>query len=431
MKKLFISIAVTAIAAASSCSGKVSLEPLPECYDGYLDERISEIKASLSNSRSSETFIYFTDTHAVKDERTVTPQILTKAIKSLKVKDVVFGGDATMTSMQCTDKNDIDLSWEKTNATSAAVKAAGASYYPVRGNHEITSGTIMPEHKGFTYSEENIYNIVMAPTRDEKIVEKGDTTCNYYFDNRRSRIRHIVVDPYSAADEDLEVRYGIAMEHNDDAAEWVGHCVETLPEGWHIILFIHQGLNPITGYSDYGNCRAIRDIVNANTDKFTMVLHGHVHKDCETFENGVFHVCSTSCLYYEDKMNIFGKDDRTFGTTNENAIDVVDFNPEGGRIDFHRIGGGYSRLFNITPIEMSSGESICLEPHMKNVDGWKIYDCEGLHCTSWADWSDAYCDNFHAVCEDGRITALAPGEAIAAAIDTTSRAREYFYIVVK
>ncbi|MCQ2143867.1 MAG: hypothetical protein MJY56_07350, partial [Bacteroidales bacterium] len=203
-------------------------------------------------------------------------------------------------------------------------------------------------------------------------------------------------------------------------------------EGWKAVILLHQRLNKATGCCDFMNMRGVLELVNNAPEKVALVLHGHTHKDAETFENGVPHVSTTSCLYNESKGTIFGGVERLINTPDESALDVVDVNVKKGRINMWRVGFGYNRLINTTPKPVKAGESLKLKPSLKHVDSWKIYDADGLIVHSWVGWeTDAVLENKYATLEGSSLKALAPGEVVVVATDETAKSREYFYIVVE
>jgi len=397
-------------------------------------EQISAISSRLNkDNHQTDRFVFFADTHSEKAELCLTPVVIDEILGKVDVKNVVFGGDFCMTLNNCANKEDLDRSVVKFKKNVDATYARGGHFYTIRGNHDMTTGTINPEHPGWTYSQSHVYSTLMGFSKNSPYTECGDGTCNYYFDNEQAKIRHIVIDPYSSADENLVKRYGIAMENASSAAEWCRKSFETLPQGWKAVVMLHQGLNGMTGFSDFGNCDATLKVVEANADKVALVLHGHVHKDAEAFQKGILHVATTACLYKESKADLFGLAKRIPGTKDECAIDVAEIDVNASKVNFHRVGFGYDRFINTKAIELSAGGRFALSSSLKNVTSWKIYDADGVHVRTWHDW-DKYCiiDNNHAVLEGTTVVAKdMPGEVVVVATDEDAKSREYFYVVVK
>ena len=424
MKKSLAILAAILLLAACAPKGA-------ETTDFSCTAKLEKIKKNLS--KTGDKFVYFCDTHTEKEEECATPFILDTILSAIPVDKVIFGGDFCMTSDNCATKEDVDCSVANFTKNVEVVKGHGVNFYCLRGNHDMTTGTINPEHVGFTYSQRHVHETIMGFCEGSPLVESDDLSCSLYFDKPEASLRYILLDPYSSTEEDEFVRYGQKMEFAGAATDWCKKCLESLPEGWKAVILVHQGLNKATGCCDFNNLHGVLELVNANPEKVAMVLHGHTHKDAETFENGVLHVCTTSCIYHQSKGDLFGAVCRRRNTPDESALDVVDINIPEGKINMWRIGFGHDRLININPIKVKSGETLRLKPSLKNVDEWKIYDADGIHVSKWYGWeNDAVTDNNHAILEEGaRLVAFTPGEVVAVATDSKARSREYFYIVVE
>ncbi len=387
---------------------------------------------SPQSASRTDRFVYFTDAHVDVRIPNSTGNVLDSVLRNNEVSRVVFGGDATMTTSACRTKADIDKSLEMFGDYVKVARRHNCEFLPLRGNHEITTGTVDTSVPGYTYSQQYVYETVMGWAEGADIVEMGNGTCNYYFESLDAKMRYIVLDPYASAGEDLEQRYGINIECMQDATNWLRDCIATLPEDWKAVVLIHQGMNKCTGISDYGNCSGMLRIVNANADKVVMVLHGHLHKDVETFENGVLHVGTTCSNWGQAVADIWGKPVRERGTDTESAVDVVSIDLDNSRIEMHRYGGGYNRNFNLTPIRMAVGETFKLESNLGRVYKWTLYDADGIHAKVWTNWeNDAYYTNRYATLEEDTVTAVRRGDAVAIATDEISKTREYFYITIE
>jgi len=420
MNKILIPILALG-AALSACA--------PAAPETPYSEKIETIKKNLS--KNGDHFIFFCDTHTEKHLGCVTPSIIDEALGKLPVDKVIFGGDFCMTLNGCANKEDLDTSIEKFEENIAATKAHGCDFYCIRGNHDMTTGTINPDDAGYTYSQSYVHTKIMGWSEGSPLVESEDLSCNYYVDSPEKSIRYIILDPYSGPDEDEFVRYGIRMNFAGASRDWCEESLKTLPEGWKAVVLLHQGLNKATGCCDYRNMRGVLELVSDNSDKVALVLHGHVHKDSETFEKGVLHVSTTSCLYNESKGDLFGAVSRSIDSTDESALDVVDIDLAKGRINMWRLGFGYDRLINITPKNVKVGDTLRIKPSLKKVDSWKIYDADGIIVSSWVGWeNDAITENKYATLEGDRVNAVAPGEVVVVATDEAAKSREYFHILV-
>ncbi|MCQ2143381.1 MAG: hypothetical protein MJY56_04865, partial [Bacteroidales bacterium] len=200
MKKILI--AALALATLCSCAPKTPETPY--------SNKLESIRKNLS--KGGDYFVYFCDTHTDKEESCVTPEVLDEILTKVPVEKVIFGGDFCMTLNRCANKEDLDRSVVNFRKNVAVAKDHGCAFYAVRGNHDITTGTINPEHEGYTYSQAYVHETIMGFSEGDSFVESEDLSCNYYVDCPENSLRYIILDPYSSPEEDVVARYRIKME---------------------------------------------------------------------------------------------------------------------------------------------------------------------------------------------------------------------------
>ncbi|MCQ2143582.1 MAG: metallophosphoesterase, partial [Bacteroidales bacterium] len=375
---LMIFAGVLALAACTP-SSKPDTPSTPEIK---LIEPYKTFVSRMSTDPEADHFIYFADQHTECNKDYSTHGVINDILTYIPTDKVVFGGDYVMTTSQCQTKDHVDQSIERFKECVTATNNHKSHFFAVRGNHEITTGSTSTSVKGWTYGQKFVYKQIMDFSKGAEYVEMGNGTCNYYFEKASAKIRYIVLDPYSSDDFNPEVRYGIAMQHNADCQAWLKSSIESMPEGWHAVVFVHQGLNKIS-ISDYGNLKEVRAYINAHADKVKMVVTGHCHKDGETFENGVLHVQVTSANPWQALGDFFGPKSRTYGDYSETAVDLFDLDFKNGIVKAFRFGGGYSRNYHIDPIKIKAGETATLSPITQYTGKWLIYAAESLPAESW------------------------------------------------
>lgn len=316
----------------------------PTYYDEYMNNRIAEIKSHDTDTGcNGEQFIFITDYHEVNN--TCYSPFLSKLIMdNTAVNAVFFGGDAidstnSVNEMKTKLKEFADT-WDS---------VSGNKFFPIIGNHEFYSNwqNEGAYKGGITLSE--VYSYLSK--RRENCMGGYDGIASYFFDNHAQKIRHILV----GCDYDGRIK----LEQN----KWVMQTLVDTPNDYDIVIMTHWALDvdtsgvssiserftPIANACDaYNNKSSFNYSDNSynyvsKNGRVICAISGHYHADGYATTTGGIPVIATTCDAYKMEYTSL---ERTKGTTNEQAFDVVSIDRINRKVYTTRIGAGKDRIFN-------------------------------------------------------------------------------------
>lgn len=296
---------------------------LPSYWTEYLDDKIPDIKDNIvSVGNHGDTFMLVTDTHW-ENNRKKSPAVMKYLKDKTNISFSVNCGDliqGTATADEALDLLD-DYNEQIKNVE---------PFYCVRGNHDTNMDGA---YQTGEITEGQFYAIV-----DKPIESFVDTKQKPYFykDNESQKIRYIFVDSEKGVDIN---------------ATWIGNVVANTPSGYSIVVFSHYLFTgkPSTDTTPLEVSSQGQLIINAidgnkpETVTVVGIFAGHVHRDYYTHSTSGYLLVATTC----DANAAYGFDpdnpNRTEGTVEEQAIDVVSINTTNRTVEIIRIGAGLSR----------------------------------------------------------------------------------------
>ena len=285
----------------------------------YLWNKMARIQELIEAcSGNGDLFIFITDEHFDNSEMK-SPAIINFLDKHMNIPRLFSGGDM----------HEDGPSYEMVELLKKAFH--GKQYYVV-GNHEY-----LP--KGEKENDDNTIGYAYYMYNDEIV---GNPERHYYFvNNNQQKIRYIILNAFKEVDSQ-----GIAQNgYTEDQIAWLRDVALDVETGWTILIFTHL-LYQIGMSTDVLSIwdTNIRDVIEGYNGNGTIaaVFQGHTHRDrYHIMSNGV-PVIITTC----DKNRVWTYDgspdinvDRSSGTTNEQAFDVVVLNKTLRQINCVRIGG--------------------------------------------------------------------------------------------
>lgn len=264
-----------------------------------------------------------------------------------------------------------------------------------------------------------------------------------FFDEPIEQVRYLICDGQSEAGIETgdyawgnDFAYGISRPQ----LEWIKReALLTIPDGYTLVVFIHEGITDITypsGYSEYQDFSELlisfankegvfKGVYPSNVDVFS----GHQHQDLQTFKNGVLHITTANDCRGDD-VNcslLIEPVARERNSINEQLFDYVVLDCHNDMVKCFRIGGGYDRFFHLHSIFMRAGDKITIEPSLSPVS-FNSYNAEGqLWDESTKRWNVV--NDIVTVDDKGNVAAQQPGEAVVFAKDENNN-KEFFNIKV-
>ena len=224
------------------------------------------------------------------------------------------------------------------------------------GNHEYNSTEKL--------SWAQIHTLINS--RAEKYMDDLDTFGDYYFDNKATKTRYIFMG--------CSIRGTADVMMDNAQIAWFLRTLQTVPENYSIILFIHRilkftfdtddeeivvspsedgayivnGINAYVGRTTYTYDGNVYDYSNA-TGTFICVFTGHSHYDAYYEAAVPIIMTTTDCCPKRhtgyDWQNETWEYDSVPGTVDEQAFDVVTIDKLNRKIYCTRIGYGTDRVF--------------------------------------------------------------------------------------
>lgn len=320
---------------------------IPSYYKNHTDTKIGVINA-LDNVDIQ--FAFVTDMHYPTNAEN-SPALIHYIDKRIPLNFIVQNGDVLN---QLASKSEAIQFISEFNS----MFSFDENYYPVIGNHEYN------DPSGDSESIRLSMKQVRLATYGKKRDIIADDYTAYYFDDEPTKCRYYFIGCGRNA-----------LLYDEDVA-WLTHSLTTIPDGYGVIVFSHSGLTYDSSYNPTGVigkinriCDALLAVANrvssfhsyigvdewldfSNLNATPIgVFSGHVHFDgyyqyTNANYNGYIYVIATTCDAYGTQ--VVGSEDRSAGTKNEQAFDIVSVDKSNRKIYMTRIGAGDDRTFTIS-----------------------------------------------------------------------------------
>lgn len=318
---------------------------IPAYYESHMESKVDAILA-LDNVDIQVGFI--TDEHFPSNAQN-SPDLLHYLWEKVPMDFIVNNGDVLTQAESKADAMKFITQFNQ------LFDFAGNNYFPVIGNHEHDNAN------GSSLSTQLSLKQVQLSSYSKIRNAIFSNYTAYYFDDDVSKCRY----------------YFIGTKQNsqlyDEDVGWVIHTFLTIPDGYGVIVYSHAGLKYDENYAVTGVqvkinsiCNALLALANKASNYHSTigaseyldfstvnaipvaVFSGHVHFDgyyqySASAYNGYIYVIATTCDAYGSQ--VVGSVDRTAGTVNEQAFDVISIDKTNRLITMTRIGGGSDRTF--------------------------------------------------------------------------------------
>ena len=231
-------------------------------------------------------------------------------------------------------------------------------------------------------------------------------------------------------------------EYLANTLNWLATALTGTPADYDVVVLSHYAATVATGSTfipDFNrmllayNAKANTNINNNQYDfsnvqgKVLAYISGHTHKNLQSFSAGVTHICTACDAKYSENPYMNEKPySRGQETKTEQLFDFIQIDKAANMICCKRIGAGYDRYFHTQQNSVRNGNSITLETTMLSDDlTWGCYDND-----AWVTKTDkTQITSSRVTVSNGVVSAIAIGEAVVYAIDTTGN-REFFEVIV-
>ena len=296
----------------------------------YLDDKISIIRSLMAQANGNyDAFIFCTDMHWRLNARN-SPSLMRYIADRVNLPRLFVGGDLA-------DGINIDV-----------LRALRETYtgriYHTTGNHEYMNYF---EEDGVMVSREIGAGDVWAHVHGHMTdAVSGSRQRGYYYaDNPTQQMRYIVLSVY----ED-----GPAWKLEQDQLDWLQATLDSLPIGYHAVVFTHMFLDLNDSYEGFipSFAQPIADICDSHANQVACILSGHAHQDAMCRTAAGIPAFVTTCDKYQPYT---GEEEmlanRVAGTITEQAFDVVIIDKHNRIVSAVRIGCP-ARVVDDTSVEV-------------------------------------------------------------------------------
>lgn len=301
---------------------------LPDYY--YENDYIQGIAAAISSHDSNcsgvngDLLAFITDVHWATNWKK-SPQLLEWLADNTSLRNVFFGGDAIT---KYDTKAEAKAEYDKFRDTLSNFKSF--AWRPVIGNHEFNNPGATSAQMPETLSASEAFALVYG--ENENIINVIDDYA-YYIDNKTAKIRYIFVGASYTS------QIPVAVQNDVIAA------LNALPVGYQVLVISHVGLvaESLTIDSTFQPIVDKLDLMQTS-ENVIGVISGHRHVDGSVTTSAGTNIIATTCDgYVEHSSSLLT---RTYGTTTEQAFDVVQIDKTNRKIYLTRVGAGSDREFD-------------------------------------------------------------------------------------
>ena len=311
---------------------------LPSYYDTYLAGKIEDVNDVNETFVNGISFVFITDSHWQANAG-YSGALARKIVENTSACLVIHGGDF---APAYGSEDDLDVSIQRTREFVDVV--GKENIFICRGNHDFTIKYNRDSDDGVTKPVSVAYDVLTRNSEWHANVPSGELY--FSIDNASQKTRIICLN---TSETQHAGGWGIQLSITQTQLDWL--TAQILEHNdWNIIVVSHVCLNHEAEF--YEMFEPVVDILSAAQahsgdflgweGKIICSLSGHSHIDLTKFYGGVRYIATTSDAYYSD-----GGWDRTQGTTNEQAFDVVSIDFINSQVHLTRIGAGNDRNYSL------------------------------------------------------------------------------------
>lgn len=317
-------------------------KPIPSYYIPHLvDKEATILTRGEMSALNGDSFVFFSDYH-MEGNIEHSPALIKHIIDNTHTRFVMFGGDSINNGY---DQNGNDNTENVRNRFLDFKEKFNFlplwKFRKVIGNHEWNNPALKEDHTPELTSEQvHLY----YAKEDEEFNVFSPNRMSFYFDNKTQKIRYFgmgcLKDAYIPT----------------DSLHWLFEQFEELPADYAVVIFGHKMISqdglPIANSKLSSGFDVLKTggsyTYDNQTYNFTAhdvlgVFSGDIHHDALVYTTGGIPFIATTCDCYSREA---GGLDRTVGTINEQAFDVVNIDRTNRKIHMTRIGSGEDREIN-------------------------------------------------------------------------------------
>lgn len=423
-------------------------ENIPNYYNDYLDSISMKILSKITNSGIGfDGFFFVTDSHTGSNALR-SGHLIAELMARTGIGKGIFGGDIVIANIENDYSNCCKHIFNP-------IKKAGVLLV-AKGNHDFNCPMSDSGKPDIALTQQSSVNMLRG-WNDKKIISNdNDSECCYgYYDEPAKKLRYIILDTTDYVHDTSIAWSNENYRISDTQFFWiVDNAILTTPAEYGLVFIAHCPMTKNTGIgSDWtGINGTYQDIVkimeginnkepsitlrsksynllNLNNVDVICMINGHMHKDMQTYQNGVLHITTANDSLSPDlPKSPFFHDfipPRQINTIYEQLFDAYIVDRSKKTVETIRFGAGFDRTFNLKNIKINVGEETSLQSKFTNISRWVSYDNDSA---TQEDGVIEYTSNVVSV-SNGNIHALTRGEATVFAEDA-SQNKEFFYISV-
>ena len=351
---------------------------LPKLSDKYAtsftkaeDELISKVRDNID--AKTVVFLLISDTHASDDATYEQAVFARKLAERIGVDAIVHLGDM----IDENPKSGNDGSLDRLRKYMEGTASSNIPFLHTIGHHEKYGSVIYPSNEAdFKYylTNDQVAGLTVREyDKYLKAVRDPQNVFNYYVDFDFQQLRCLFVDS-------VHMRWGF----DDNTISWIKAAIDNAPKDYKIMFFSH--VSPVAKANfrnELVNDSLLQNMLKECTESGRTILgwsHGHIHGDNVVYCDEVaFPVIGTTCNinWGEYKGNTSPKydqnlvfySDRTAGTLNQYAVDILCIHPSDGILKYFRFGVGKDRIVDAFNPEASVGEAVSIETAIGGIAG--------------------------------------------------------------